>query len=255
MGCQCTKDENINADQTYDIERYKYLESCFKSMNNIVLLIKLQNKFRQLLANNKLKVLKVRSNVPELNIPIMLTDDNFPDNVDSNQIDLNMLKEVFKKYPRLKDNVETEIRNNIAFDDGSVYYGEWKLGTNIKHGRGIQIWDDGSMYQGQFHNNKAHYLGKLIHQDGDFYEGEWFEGKAQGKGMFVSHYDGSFYKGDWYQDKQHGKGEEHWKDGSKYIGDYFFCKKTGKGKFIWSNGSTYEGDFLDNEISGKGKIF
>lgn len=29
MGCQCTKEENLNTDQIYDIERYKYLGNLF----------------------------------------------------------------------------------------------------------------------------------------------------------------------------------------------------------------------------------
>jgi hypothetical protein len=45
--------------------------------------------------------------------------------------------------------------------------------TDIREGRGIQIWRDGSRYEGYWKNNRANGRGRLIHADGDVYEGEW----------------------------------------------------------------------------------
>ena len=45
--------------------------------------------------------------------------------------------------------------------------------SDIRDGRGIQIWLDGSRYEGYWKNNKANGHGRLIHADGDVYEGEW----------------------------------------------------------------------------------
>ena len=73
-------------------------------------------------------------------------------------------------------------------------------GTDTRQGRGIQIWLDGSRYEGYWVNNKANGRGRLIHADGDVYEGEWLNDKAHGKGVYT-HVDGSIYKGEWFEDK------------------------------------------------------
>ena len=44
---------------------------------------------------------------------------------------------------------------------------------NTKDGKGIQIWPDGSQYEGYWKDNMAHGQGRLIHGDGDVYEGNW----------------------------------------------------------------------------------
>jgi len=42
---------------------------------------------------------------------------------------------------------------------------------------GIQIWPNGSVYEGHFKNNLANGKGRLIHADQDIYEGYWLNGK------------------------------------------------------------------------------
>ena len=44
---------------------------------------------------------------------------------------------------------------------------------NVKEGKGIQIWKDGSKYVGYWKADQANGKGRLIHADGDYYEGEW----------------------------------------------------------------------------------
>ena len=138
----------------------------------------------------------------------------------------------------------------IELDTGAVYTGEWNsLGE--RHGRGVQIWSDGSRYEGYWENDKANGRGRLIHADGDVYEGEWMDDKAHGLGEYT-HTDGATYKGYWTDDKQHGHGIEHWPDGAKYEGEYKSGKKQGFGVFVWADGSQFKGEFLDNNISGNG---
>ena len=43
----------------------------------------------------------------------------------------------------------------------------------MKHGHGKYIWNDGSMYEGWWMDNKANGKGRLIHADGDHYIGDW----------------------------------------------------------------------------------
>ncbi len=44
----------------------------------------------------------------------------------------------------------------------------------------MQIWPDGSMYEGWLQDSKANGFGRLIHADGDVYNGCWFNDKAHG---------------------------------------------------------------------------
>ena len=44
----------------------------------------------------------------------------------------------------------------------------------------MQYWINGSIYEGYWLEDKAHYKGRLIHEDGDVYDGEWVADKANG---------------------------------------------------------------------------
>ena len=168
---------------------------------------------------------------------------------EDDQITESDINYLFKNYPSLNDGEETTIKPITKIENGAFYYGEWdKKGK--KHGRGIQLWPDGSKYFGYWINNKANKKGKLIHRDGDIYDGEWLNDKAEGFGVY-SHIDGAKYEGFWKDDKQEGKGKEIWPDGNSYEGEYVAGNKQGKGKFIWNDGSIYEGNFMNNNIEGE----
>ena len=94
---------------------------------------------------------------------------------------------------------EREQRDQQTLKSESVYLGEWLVGKNIREGRGIQVWPDGSLYEGYWQNNQANGTGRLLHKDGDVYQGEWKDDKAHGFGYYF-HQDGSFYRGFWAND-------------------------------------------------------
>lgn len=56
-------------------------------------------------------------------------------------------------------------------ENGAQYEGEWLRGSQIRQGMGLQLWPDGSMYEGYWADNKANGKGRLIHADGDVYDG------------------------------------------------------------------------------------
>ena len=62
--------------------------------------------------------------------------------------------------------------------NGAVYKGE-RSKEGLREGKGIQLWEDGSKY-----------------------EGEWLNDKAHGKGTYQTIY-GAKYAGDWKEDEQH----------------------------------------------------
>ena len=131
------------------------------------------------------------------------------------------LDNLLKEYLPLNDGVILKINGPLKDTIiHSIYLGEWDFEKIIKHGRGIQYWEEDSKYIRYFTSNKANIKGKLIHSDGDIYIGEWYNGKSNSKGKYV-HNDGTIYQGDWKDDKQNGKGKEIHLDGSSYEGDYF----------------------------------
>ena len=146
--------------------------------------------------------------------------------------------------------LEIITRGPYELDNGAIYQGQWTK-DGLRHGRGLQIWKDGSKYEGYWSNDMANGKGRLIHCDGDVYEGEWFNDKAHGKGTYI-HMDGAKYTGEWLEDKQHGYGVETWPDSACYEGNYEYGKKHGTGTFKWADSSMFIGEFYNNNIHGKG---
>ena len=70
----------------------------------------------------------------------------------------------------LNDDVVLILRPACELDSGSIYTGEWNE-NDMRHGKGIQYWKDGSMYEGYWKDDQAFGKGRLIHADGDVYEG------------------------------------------------------------------------------------
>ncbi len=174
--------------------------------------------------------------------------------IQNSPITENDLRLLFEKYPPLQDGVEVELRKSVEYENSAIYYGEWEKTGNKRHGRGIQVWTDGSRYEGYWKEDKANVKGKLIHSDGDVYEGDWLDDKAHGYGVYT-HIDGAKYEGNWKDDKQDGKGKESWPDGRRYEGEYKNDKKEGYGIFEWTDGKKYRGNWLNGKQNGEGEFF
>ena len=50
----------------------------------------------------------------------------------------------------------------------------------MRQGRGVQIWQDGSKYEGFWESDKANGFGRLIHANGGMYQGYWHNDLAHG---------------------------------------------------------------------------
>lgn len=68
----------------------------------------------------------------------------------------------------------------IVLENDVEYKGEWSKTTNLRHGRGIQTWGDGSLFEGYWQDDKANGRGRLIHADGEVYDGQWLDDMAHG---------------------------------------------------------------------------
>ena len=70
------------------------------------------------------------------------------------------IQKFFKKYPPLDDDEPVELKPAVEYENKSIYYGEWSKNTNKRHGRGIQVWADGSIYEGYWKDDAANVKGK-----------------------------------------------------------------------------------------------
>ena len=112
------------------------------------------------------------------------------------------------------DDDEFDFNDNSATrtDNGALYQGE-RNEDDQPDGRGVMVYSDGTIYEGEFVDGMWEGKGRLIHAFGDVYEGDWDHNKAHGNGKFTT-LDGTVYVGKWKDDKKHGKGVETWADGT-----------------------------------------
>ncbi len=109
------------------------------------------------------------------------------------------------------------------------YTGDSKDGNRT--GKGIQVYDNGFIY-----------------------DGEWKDDKRSGKGL-ITYTNGAKYDGEWKDDKKDGKGLETFKDGHKFEGEFKDNTRiSGTGYQWYSNGNTYEGDMKDGLLEGNGTM-
>ena len=164
-------------------------------------------------------------------------------------------KNNWKIYLNDEDVEEFENLNGkyeVEFSHGSIYQGDWK--DNKKHGKGKFISNNGTktlVYEGEWEHGNIHGKGKMKYHNNSVYEGEWKHGKIHGKGKYT-YADGDVYEGDFVEGKMHGKGIYKWDNGNVYEGDYVEDKRHGKGTYTFANGNVYEGDFVKGKRHGKG---
>ncbi|HMT03562.1 MAG TPA: hypothetical protein PKD00_09715 [Burkholderiales bacterium] len=94
---------------------------------------------------------------------------------------------------------------------------------------------------------------KAIYSDGTIYEGEFKNNKKWGKGI-LTYPDGTTYEGEFEDDKKNGSGQSTYRDGTIYEGEFKNNKKHGKGILTYPDGTTYEGEFKNNKKYGTGTL-
>lgn len=139
----------------------------------------------------------------------------------------------------------------VKDEEGAHYVGEVNNASE-KHGRGITIYQDGSVYEGFFRNNERHGAGRIIYENGDIYQGEWENGKCHGYGLYDSK-NVSDFKGWWEDGMIHGKGFEKLNEEYTYRGNFKRGKKFGEGiMHFLKEGNRYEGKFKNDQLNGTG---
>ena len=100
-------------------------------------------------------------------------------------------------------------RNVTRSWEGKRYVGDWE--DDQPHGLGTCFFPSGS-YHGEWAHGRRHGQGMFIHVDGSVYEGQWANDVRHGRGRLT--YNGNIYEGDWANDYQHGNGRANFAGGA-----------------------------------------
>ena len=170
---------------------------------------------------------------------------------------------------------ELEYRENMKCLDKSIYSGQVDE-KNRRHGLGILLCSDKSLYIGFFKNSQHKGKGRLFSANGTVYEGKWSGQYIRGNAK-IYYPDGRYYNGlvnfniphglgemslpgkwkysgPFLEGLKHGKGTLEKANHEKYSGDFYRDKIEGKGFFEYANGSKYQGEVKKGKIHGKGKL-
>lgn len=145
---------------------------------------------------------------------------------------------------------------------------------NCLDGYGTWKWESGSVYTGEFKDNKPNGYGHYTFSNGDTYTGEWKNNERHGYGVYnYSNKEGyKSYAGEWKAGARSGMGIMYYKDekispkfGMWENNNFLYKYETtgcvegdcehGKGVFVWNDGSRYEGDFKNGERNGTGVYY
>jgi hypothetical protein len=136
--------------------------------------------------------------------------------------------------------------------DGTVYNGEWL--NDRRDGFGIFRWLDGSQYNGEWTDDKITGNGRKYFTDGRLYNGLFVDGKMDGKGT-MTYPDGYECTCIWVDDKRNGRCRFKCPTGEirkVNMTDDVFADDNMEIK--WPNGSIYKGKHKNIMMDGKGQI-
>ena len=113
-------------------------------------------------------------------------------------------------------------------NEGRFYEGIWDKEILI----GIETWKDGTIYMGNFENNKKNGVGMYRWPDGTIYYGEWKNDNMEGYCQIL-YADDRRYEGQILNNVKNGYGEFTWKKTRKYFGNYVNDLKDGFGIYVF----------------------
>jgi formylglycine-generating enzyme required for sulfatase activity len=122
---------------------------------------------------------------------------------------------------------------------------------DCSNGQGTYTYPDGSIYVGQWKNDKFNGQGTFSYSDGSVYTGQWENSQRNGQGTFTR-LSGSKYLGHWKNDQFDGQGIYIYRDNSKYIGQWKSNMRNGHGTYTSASGSKYQGQWKNDRLIGKG---
>eukprot|EP00970_Alexandrium_tamarense_P010455 scaffold2112_cov172-Alexandrium_tamarense.AAC.2 len=150
----------------------------------------------------------------------------------------------FIYYQRVEVNPEGDgqqgLSGGVTRVNSVVYEGEMYDG--YREGRGICLFNNNTMYEGQWKRNKEHGKGTLMTPDRSriIYDGDWERGRMHGYGSY-------YYYMDTLADGPH-TGDKY----GQYIGEFRESMRNGRGVYTFPDESSYEGEWRENIPNGWG---
>ena len=137
-------------------------------------------------------------------------------------------------------------------DINVIYEGLWLSDEQDKYG--IEKWNDGSIFLGEYKKQNKNGIGSYVWKDGSRYEGEFKHNMFDGYGIYFYNKN-KIYLGQWKNNKKHGYGE-FILDDKLYVGYYNMDLREGFGLNYWKKeDKLYIGFWKNNRRSGFGKLF
>jgi|GEM_PF-653168 len=156
-----------------------------------------------------------------------------------------------------------------VWDDGSVYIGEFK--NKIMTGHGNYFYKNGDCFTGNFKDSKPDSIGTFYTNSGSKYYGMMKAGIFDGFGVYYSPEGGIYRVGKWVNNEKQeisrlpvgcisGNCIDKYSVynsivGEHYEGDYKDSLMDGYGYYLTATGDTYIGDFKKGKFEGKGSLY
>lgn len=136
-----------------------------------------------------------------------------------------------------------------------IYEGE--MADSKREGRGICLYSNNMLYEGEWKRNKEHGIGKLMTADRSriIYDGEFERGRMQGQGTYYYAQaentnfsgEGARYIGEFKENMRNGFGKYYLPDKSVFDGTWRDGMMNGRGVFTWPDMSVYDGEWKDGK--------
>ncbi|MBL8703069.1 MAG: trypsin-like peptidase domain-containing protein [Alphaproteobacteria bacterium] len=102
--------------------------------------------------------------------------------------------------------------------------------------RGVDVYGDGSRYEGEFIGATRNGLGVYTYKDGSRYAGEWREGRRSGVGVWSKDGASPRYDGEWQTSQRNGYGVDVDAQGGQYFGEFRGDRRHGLGALADAQG-------------------
>jgi len=80
-------------------------------------------------------------------------------------------KFLYDDKEREENSEQVEYRPAKQLPNGTIYLGQWLVGTQTRHGRGASIYSKGGLYEGYYANGRRDGKGRMVTEHGVVHEG------------------------------------------------------------------------------------
>lgn len=138
----------------------------------------------------------------------------------------------------------------MKIGDKARFLGYWS--QDIRNGFGIEHFENGDMYEGDFKENERTGIGRYMYKKSGYsYIGEFSDGKRHGFGRLEG--ENLLYIGNWHQNKREGIGYQRLTDGRAYFGYWKNDLRHGLG-YEFGNDVEYKGNWRFDKPDGIGIV-